>query len=76
MKEIIEKIDVCEPAVKYHLEWLVKDSGNELDPLELTDVIRYLLKKVNELEKGSVKRKNCATNLCKRPELPKTVKTK
>lgn len=50
MKELIEKIDVCEPAVEQALQWLSESGNNGLNEHNVNDVIRFLLYKVNELE--------------------------
>lgn len=50
MKELIEKIDVCEPAVKQALQWLSESGNNGLNEASTNDVIRFLLKRISELE--------------------------
>jgi len=50
MNELIEKIDVCEPAVKQALQWLSESGNNGLHEGNMNDIIRFLLKRVFELE--------------------------
>lgn len=57
MKELINKIDVCEHDVEYVLNWLSKDKGNGLIEFQLSPVIRFLLKKIVELENKIDERK-------------------
>lgn len=50
MNELIEKIDVCEPAVKQALQWLSESGNNGLHEGSVNDILRFLLKKIIELE--------------------------
>lgn len=50
MKELIKKIDVCEPAVEQALKWLSESGNNGLNEANTNDVIRFLLKRISELE--------------------------
>lgn len=50
MKGIIDKIEYSESATKYCIEWLAENKNNGLDDAYTTTLIRFLLKKVVELE--------------------------
>lgn len=50
MKELIKKIDVCEHDVEVVIKWLSEDKFNGLHEFQVALVIRFLLKKISELE--------------------------
>lgn len=50
MKELINKIDVCEHDVEVVIKWLSEDKSNGLLEFQVAPVIRFLLKKISELE--------------------------
>ena len=50
MKETIEKIEVNEVVVQQRLEWLSEGHNHALEFDGLSDLVRYLLIRVNELE--------------------------
>lgn len=51
MKDLIEKISVSEPNLKRALQWLSEEDNNQLEDYDLSNVVRFLLKRVIELEK-------------------------
>jgi len=62
MKELIEKIEVNEEIVKNSAFWLSQSRFNGLNGASETQVIRYLLKKVTELEEEIKNLKNTIEN--------------
>ena len=58
MKELIEKIELNDSLTEQSLKWLAQSKDNGLHESGLNDVIRYLLKKVNELEQKISKNEN------------------
>ena len=50
MKELIKKIDVCEHDVEVVIKWLSEDKSNGLLEFQVAPVIRFLLKRITELE--------------------------
>lgn len=49
-KETIDKIEVNEVFVQHRLEWLAHKKNHVLDADDLSELVRYLLNRVNELE--------------------------
>lgn len=49
-KAIIDKLEMSDELIVNHLEWLAKSKNNGLNEDGTNTIIRFLLKKVSELE--------------------------
>lgn len=58
MEELIKKVEVHENSVKDALRWLSENRINGLNEISLNAVIRYLLKRISDLEEKIEKVKN------------------